>query len=317
MKTTKFLFLLLLPLLFVQGVKGQEYRPFPKENAFWTVLEYDEQFGMVDYSSVRLYTIEGDTTYNGITYNKIYKYYKHKTTGDTLIQLHSLLREDTLQKKVWFVRLFLIETEEKLGYDFSVNLGDTVSLPALEFYEWDVILQDWVLSGDSLFKFENFEIFNDTTRRYFYVSIKEFSENQFEILEGVGCLSFAFPNVKFFYGLSFEVSILSCFSVNNNNIWGFQNGCGFFSYSIHETNLFKAEFFPNPCSEQLHMRFPNPTFEQLSIELISHTGKVIFRDKISNIESYSINTSSLASGLYLLRLTDKQQMQSFKIIVSH
>ena len=312
MKTTKILFILLLPMLFVQGVKGQGYNPFPKENAFWTVIETGNILDTGNYSPVRLYTIDGDTIFNSISYYKIYKYYKHNTTGDTLIELHSLMREDTLQKKVWFVRLYLNETVEKLGYDFSANVGDTVSLPALEFYDWDNALQDWVLSGDTIFTLHN--ISNWDFKFFLFTSIN--SPGTFEIGEGFGDYDFPFPNMKVYYRYPTITSNV-CLTVDGILLHGTNDWCGFFPYSILESNLLDAEVFPNPCSEQLNLRFQNPTHDKLSIEFISHTGKVVFSDNISNIESYSLNISNFASGLYLLRLTDKQQMQTYKIIVSH
>jgi hypothetical protein len=310
MKKEKFLFILLLPMLFVHGVKGQGYNPFPKENAFWTVIEY-EQFNTGNYSSVRLYIIDGDTVFGGNSYYKIYKYYKHSNTGDTLIELHSLMREDTVQRKVWFVRLYLNETVEKLGYDFSVNVGDTVSLPALEFYDWDNALQDWVLSGDTIFTLHN--ISNWDFKFFFFKSIN--SPATFEIGEGFGDYDFPFPNMKIYHRYPTITSNV-CLTVDGIVLYGTGDWCGFFPYSILESNLLDVEIFPNPCSEHLNLRFQNPTHEQVLLEFISHTGIVVFSVIVSNVESYSLNTSNFASGLYLLRLTDRQQMQTYKIIVA-
>jgi hypothetical protein len=320
MKTTKFLFILLLPMLFAQGVKGQGYNPFPKENAFWTVIEY-EQFNTGNYSSVRLYTINGDTIFSGISYYKIYKYYKHINTGDTLIELHSLMREDTVQKKVWFVRLYINETVEKLGYDFSVNVGDTVSLPALDFYIPSSVGGVYELAGDSLFMVTQIGIASNSqmlpninTNSFQFTSLTNPFYADYYIEEGIGTVFFPFPSL--FTKTTLLPSWLICLSIDTIFYGWFEEECGFFPYNIQEVNKLKAEVFPNPCSEQLNLRFQNPAHEKLSIEFISHTGKVVFSDNISNVESYSLNISNFASGLYLLRLTDKQQTQTFKIIVA-
>ncbi len=74
MKTTKFLFILLLPLLFVQGVKGQGYIPLLDTLKQWNVIFHNYYFGTWNTSSTFHFKIENDTLINGKTY-KIVHYY--------------------------------------------------------------------------------------------------------------------------------------------------------------------------------------------------------------------------------------------------
>ena len=70
--------------------------------------------------------------------------------------------------------------------------------------------------------------------------------------------------------------------------------------------------FPNPCSEALRIKTSSQT--NTSVELLDYSGKVLLSEQFSSDE-YSINTSGLSKGIYLLKLSIKNNYSTFKIQV--
>ncbi len=119
---------------------SQNYEPLVRDNAHWVVATYDSQL-IWYYEDFREYYTDGDTVYNDTVYKKVYFYHLvpdewpttppyHRVGGPGLV---GLLREDTVQRKVYGIRFILnpgdcfYETEGLL-FDYSVNQGDSLEL---------------------------------------------------------------------------------------------------------------------------------------------------------------------------------------------
>jgi len=84
-------------------------------------------------------------------------------------------------------------------------------------------------------------------------------------------------------------------------------------------NDFKASVYPNPASDQVHLRFSLPERSQVKIDLFKANGQLI--KSIGNIvyesgaQSTEISLKGLSSGIYWIKLTSESNSQSFKLII--
>ncbi|PCI93752.1 MAG: hypothetical protein COB15_15740 [Flavobacteriales bacterium] len=90
--------------------KGQNYNQFTK-NVGWCLEQY---FGTG--STLAAYENNGDTLFNNLNYKKMTR------DGSTT----TLIREDTVQKKVWVI--LPDSTSETLLYDFNLIVGNQITL---------------------------------------------------------------------------------------------------------------------------------------------------------------------------------------------
>ena len=70
--------------------------------------------------------------------------------------------------------------------------------------------------------------------------------------------------------------------------------------------------FPNPCSEVLKIQ--TSTMINANFELIDYNGRILFSEPFLSKE-YSLNTSNLSKGIYLLKVYNKNKYSTYKIQV--
>ncbi len=310
---------LLLPILFALvcsfNTKAQTYYPLPEENAFWTVVEFDYITGQ--YNDV-IYTVDGDTVINNLDYKIVYRLDDWPTIYDTISTLHCFMRQSVEEKKIWFIRNYLGETQEKLGYDLSVSVGDTVSLPAFHYGEY----------GDSLFYLELIESIdmsfigelNEYRLNYVFGSLSQ-SAMSFNYIEGVKEFRSTFPNLDAFYGFdAFHQSMTECMQANGTYYYGyepFDKNCGFLAVGIENLDIQnELKVFPNPASEMLTIQLPEG-FKQAELLTIYNTlGEVIMQKDISSSgSSFALDVTNLIKGLYFLNINSRTTNISAKLIV--
>lgn len=126
----KNLFTLILALSFVANVKAQNYRPIPESEATWLHTWHDWDNTQPDWQQI-VYT-DGDTIVNSISYVKI----AEKTLNQNGIVSSSYVaafRNDLINQRVMIIPKDSLN--EYLLYDFSVNIGDTISnVFCMEYY---------------------------------------------------------------------------------------------------------------------------------------------------------------------------------------
>lgn len=295
---------------------AQTYFPLPEENAYWTVLEFD--FNAWEYNDI-VYTVNGDTTIDNLNYKKIYRLDDFPTIYDTISTLHCFMRQNVEEKKIWFIRHYLGETVEKLGYDLSVQVGDTVNLPAFQYNEF----------GDSTFQLQfidsvDLEIIGELSgyrKRYFFHTL---SMNGFTIdfIEGIFELRSSFPNLEPIYGFdAFHQSSSICLQVNNSYWAGaepYYKNCGFVvldkeDYSPKDV----LKIFPNPATDIITVQLPD-TFIRPGIFIIyNHFGEPILRKEISGLyNSFAIDVTDFIHGIYFLSINSNSSTFSTKLIVN-
>ncbi|MCK4920278.1 MAG: T9SS type A sorting domain-containing protein [Bacteroidales bacterium] len=124
MKTHIFLF---ATIFFISPmVEGQDYIPFPTQNASWNIyLESTCENDSPTDTFLLRYSILGDTTINEKTYHKLVLE-KGDTINPTLEPIGGIREEG---KKVYFYGQGFLRNdpgEELLLYDFNVQIGDTI-----------------------------------------------------------------------------------------------------------------------------------------------------------------------------------------------
>jgi|AntAceMinimDraft_9_1070365.scaffolds.fasta_scaffold77387_2 hypothetical protein len=310
----KFIVLIGLIVLLLQfEMQAQQYHPFPEENAFWTVYEFNYNYW--DYE-ILLYTIKGDTVVNDKTYKKIYQLNDLPNSSDTLWTLHNLMRQDIDNKKVYFIRHYQGESTEKLGYDFDVEIGDTVYLPAF----------DYANIGDSIFEvidpgFDSTLLNNGEYRRnYFYGSIYPGIDLDPYVIEGVGTQRTPFPNLLYYD--AFHQSMLYCLEVEGEHIYGDTSPyplCGFIVNTNENQQNINITIKSNPCKNYLFITLPDNLNEDAELQLLNPHGIIVYQEKIPFCKKLiKINTSVLPNGIYFLRLSTKSNKYfTRKIIIKH
>ena len=310
LKSRVFLFLLCSISCISVKLSAQTYFPLPTQNACWTVYEWDEN--RLVYDDL-IYTVDGDTLLNNLQYTKVYKLNDHPTIFDTIRTLHCFMRQDTVAKKIWFIRHYLGETTEKLGYDLSVAIGDTVNLPAFDYGN----------IGDSIFvRFEcDNAILNSGEYRnqYCFASIYSVSNNVQQFIEGVCNIMSTFPN-KFSLFDPFHQNSTPCVKIDNLYVWSLgadEYWCGFNLVDINEVDKNHFQYSPNPANN-----FTNITIPSLSVNS-SLSVYSLLGEKLNEIllipgtNQYTINVSLLPSGIYVLELRTPTFIYNTKLIVKH
>ncbi|NOX46092.1 MAG: T9SS type A sorting domain-containing protein [Chlorobi bacterium] len=304
-----------LLLLTSSIVHSQNYVPFPEENAFWTVLEFNYLNGGYD---VVVYTVKGDTTVNENQFKKVFRLTEIPNSEDTLWTLHCLMRQETGKKKIFFVRLYQGETQEKLGYDFDVNIGDTISLPAF----------DYANIGDSIYLivnpvFDSTQLWNGESRKnYFFASIMQYGSFDLQVIEGVGEWKSPFPNL--FYWDAFHQPEMNCLEVNGEYLYGFtadpSENCGFDFLGVNEVpDEPKIRVYPNPANKILHVESSISKGEKTDVRIFNSIGKEVFFGSFqkSNEGKIIIDISDYPSGIYFVVFNLADDMVSRTMIVGH
>ncbi|MEI7802175.1 MAG: phospholipase D-like domain-containing protein [Bacteroidota bacterium] len=87
---------------------------------------------------------------------------------------------------------------------------------------------------------------------------------------------------------------------------------------VNNTSHFEFTAFPNPVSDNLEIRFYSEKNANTIIELIDVTGKIVLGNSFENSsgnQHFNVNTSLLASGIYLLKVSSGSFSSAKKILV--
>ena len=159
---------------------AQTYHPIIDTNKYWMVKITGSNYPCCPYSILETFYFSGDTLINNLTYKKLMQ--NNIKLSDTTLKKTTIyagsLREDTAIRKIYFIYPNNVNTLEKIIYDFSLNIGDSVTF----FYTGRGVQKGIIDSIDFV------KINNVCTKRYF---IKEGinSEGWMDIwIEGIGSL---------------------------------------------------------------------------------------------------------------------------------
>ena len=82
--------------------------------------------------------------------------------------------------------------------------------------------------------------------------------------------------------------------------------------SVQDDQIESFEFYPNPVESQLNIGFPS-NIEDVEIVIYNQLGQVVINKVISN-NGNALNVSSLASGIYLMKLLARNNATTVKFI---
>ncbi len=271
-----------------------KYHPMPDSNAVWRVDLTNMTCAPFLYATYQ-YTLEGDSIIGSYTYSKVYKSgITSICTGQSYFSNYAGgMRNDTINKKVYFV---CPACSEKILYDFSLNVGDTMHVNAF----WDTSIYPYsVIIGsiDSILIGNNFH--------------KQYNYGADVFIEGVGSL----------YGLiegppGFEVGLqLACFTHNADIYPNTNTSCPLITpqeVNIPELqNKTTLELSPNPNNGSFTITSNNPQLK--TIHIYNVLGEEVFHSEIRHPElvegqKFEIITNDLPTGIYFVKVSSEKEV---------
>ncbi len=322
-----FLFLIILATCFTGQAQEYKYIAFPDSNAVWsTTIPGGQQDASNNYACIRIYCkyaiFNEDTVINNITYHKLYR---NKNTS-TITRENSVciggIREDSLKRVLVSSSVFNDSTlflfykdysnyKEVVLYDFSKNIGDTIFTSEYG----DSVIYNLIINDYAVITKIDTIVIDGTARKAFYVNNEHLKGQGF--IEGVGGdFGLIFPWGPLCTCECSCCGALLCLHQNNSLIVSNSpDGCvpQFVIDGVEKLQNPRIKVFPNPALNGA-VNFENIDFEML--EIFNATGTLVFRNSISGLKSYRLNTSGFQKGIYLYRLTSgKQKTTTGKIII--
>lgn len=313
----KKLSLLLLMFTFLANVNAQDYIPFPKDTAQWSVRSiYAPPYPYTSSTTTAHQNLKGDTIINGLKYSKVYQTYYSEDYNAPNQLLKCFIREDTAKKV--FVKYpenstEFIDTTEFVLYDFGLNVGDTFTTKMLNMNGNIEPLNFIMVSIDSIST-------NNGFRRAYHFSFVTCFDPAFYFIEGIGW------NVGLFYnemlkdcglwGTAIDYELL-CFQTNFNYILGGTN-CHQVTGIEEVENM--EEFIsamPLPAKDQVTFRYKLPkNTKNAFLNIYDIMGRVISNNSIdTEKEELVISTAELNNGIYFFGLSLNGKLGAVKKMI--
>ena len=298
---------------------AQQYNPMLTNTNKWLVI------GWFESCRTDSLWISGDTIFN----NKVYK----KLMGNALSawptypKLNSLLREDTTARKVFALRVGSsdIDTTERILYDFSLQVGDSILLynnhifssyhPLPDTFGWYVV--DSITQYNALIGQRN--LFHLSRKYYSGFPISAFNYTTW--IESVGEVDVkAIGNYTLnYYQGSIGGSTVSCFyqdgvKVVSNYVHGIDTCYCNSTIGLKEVGyLSHVEIYPNPFDDVINIDFSQHyDYDQATIEVFKSVGSSVYSQRVTN--NMRLLLSNLSSGVYFLRVKNKEGVTIKKLI---
>lgn len=262
---------------------------------------------------------QGDTVINTQKYIKVYdKAFCDEPPGFIKLEYNFLgfVREDTVQGKIWRLKIDSNIYSELLIYDISLTLGDSFNI-------WG----------------KSYPVELDTTilgRKHIVISAHTFipSSMKLEFIEGIG-INCNFFNGTYFYlepnwnyplgsflTCAFESHYLKYKNLTNSHAGQINvpftstSQCNVNCYWIGSQNeidnqLSKVKIYPNPTNNELNIEcYQNNDF---TLSLFNISGQELFKQKI-NRNKVQIDVKKLSCGVYFVKLSNDKSVEFRKLI---
>jgi hypothetical protein len=281
--------------------RNDDYHPLVQEGKVWSVVFVTGDIWNYHFTTTQM-AFFGDTTINGIPYKKMYASTKEYPEFPQDWTLQNFMREDE-NKKVWF-KDKNSSSIEKLYYDFSVQVGDTLPdnlglpTPTNESVIVDSISSITLLSGEEC--------------KVWYLSIMCYGFPNHEYwIEGIGSsLGIINPLGGQLVG---GFDRLLCVHKNetlvyNANLWNGKcyirgsNGIDGYDNPI--------SIYPNPANHVIYIKSTDHLDFQ-SISIINMQGQVV---QEYAPDSTLLDISGITTGFYFVKITTKEGITAKKII---
>ena len=241
------------------------------------------------------FTYSGTMVLNGMTYLKLIQ------NSNYCI---GYFREDTTSKKVFIITLPLIDSNEYVLYDYTLQVGDTFKYPNTVSHYVSAI--DSVTINGQWYKTWHLVPTKDTTLGYGV-------QNDYDVIEGIGSIQFPlFPSNPTTFESSF---VLTCFSNNNTTspvnpkvgrIFNNTSSCDL-TFGLKTTNMTlqsnKPLVNPNPITESSKIQLPY-SIPSGSLTITNTLGQITAQIAFQNKQELPIGDLIKAPGVYFYRVTD-------------
>ena len=298
-------------------VKSQDYIPLLDSTKRWNMTRTIHNSKTYTYAA-RIEFI--DTLINDKTYQKVVSDTTYPLTEEQKKGFLGYIREDTLTKRVYYTVLdtseapfYFEENEERLLYDFSIEVGDTVEV--LATLECEV-------SGDGkspleVIKIDSIELINGAKRkRWILENIN--NGRRVSWIEGVGSqFGLYMSSCSFTVMHHYEYSLL-CYYENEEHLYieEGQDTCAVFetsnvnNYSLSES---KFQLYPNPASQKVNVSIDSPNSNTpVQYTLLDVTGKTVLE---GTLENNTIDVSTINAGYYSVIIELNQQFYAKPLVV--
>lgn len=279
-------------------VSSQGYLPLPVENAVWSVSE------------AKL-TMIGDTLINDVSYSKVFIHmYFNQFTPDAL-EYRCALRQDLSEGKVWVV--WKGENQEKLLYDFSLEVGDQTVVTCSKYPKWDAMDQfDLNIEIESIEYVE----YDGIMRKKLNLSYG-FQEIEYWI-EGIGSsYGLIFAGLSYLFIFDVEIPKLICFEVDGEMILQNNSSCYYSSGAGVEESKgesFAINAFPTIFAYGFSISSLYPI---TSFIVFSSSGQMILAEHLKNASiRHYVSTMAWKPGVYFLQVFAGKHMKVIKIVKS-
>lgn len=253
---------------------SQIYYPLLK-NTTWYM--YINSFGNI--YNYWYYSLN-DTAVNTITYKK---YLDSSSSGN-----YTLLREDTIQKKVW--RMDNIQSTETLLYDFSLGIGGKLPVYIGSPNAYDTLT---VMQIDSV-------LTNSGYRKRFLMYSSNANLN-LNIIESVGSIN---EPIRIDYYASDPVYYLICNHQNMQLIYSKPNSTCLSFTGIEEIDFSNfISLSPSPATNNLQLDVGNWQGEKIVAEVFNVVGEKVTNKQLSVNDKSEIDISLLEKGVYYLKVS--------------
>ncbi|MEM7373441.1 MAG: T9SS type A sorting domain-containing protein [Bacteroidota bacterium] len=315
----KIRFICPLFLLFCYPGFSQPYEPLVQDYAYWKVKRFSSYLFSVSYDVAENF-ICGDTILDSVSvyrplgepdsvqYDVLYKQlweYRDNSHLDTLdpppasyLFLRALIREDTARRKSYIVNMLedSILLKEKLLYDFSLQIGDTLfheenfTGPIVDYYV-DTIYYDTVWAKMRrhlvLYKAQSVGLYPPT-----YLQIEGIGA-EFGFIERIpsSTAGESFYSDLIDYQLQDEAA---CQAFLNRSTDG-----------IQADEIIEWEIYPNPVHTLLHVHLPpDRSWKHARLSLVDPLGRSLRTWALEHARN-SLNLEAIPKGYYFLILKER------------
>ena len=276
MQTIKPYKLLIIAIVVCSNVFSQTnvYKPFTQGFGFWSMTE--QSINGLNYYQ---YKTSGDSLIGSYTYKKVlYSVSLHNPFNFGSYTFLFGYRNDSINKKVYYLDVTNGVNSDLLWYDFNLAIGDTVK--STYSYMKNVFPNNRVVQSiDSVL------ICGSYYKRFHFNCIDDAAD----LVEGIGFM-------------------------DNFIHTGRGNDCPFEPYVVYTTGFstcyftsvkdyskdYQVKLYPNPASSELKI---NSSVQIHEYTILNNIGTVVLKGNLLDVQS--INVSSLSTGLYIIKLQDK------------
>lgn len=305
----KLLAILLLILTCSCIVYSQDYIPLIDTNKRWNMTRH--LYNAQTYTfTARIKNI--DTLINGNTYQKVVSDTIYTLTPTQAEGYLGYIREDLTTKKVYYTILdkevlpfYFEEDEERLLYDFSLELGDTVEVMGTI----ECPASGFPLKTLKVVEIDSVELLDNSKRKRWTLTGLD-GGNFVRWIEGIGSeYGLYMPSCPYTAMHWYEYSLL-CFYQDNEHLYQEpnKNTCAiFWTSNTDEVDKSKlsVNVYPNPVSDEINIEFEITCNCKREVIIYNTSGLEVLKET-STSNSLNIKLEMLPKGVYYLNIRDDE-----------